>query len=120
MPKNSPSVQKVKSEGRARWSKLTDEDFDAIKTNVVELATRLQARYAIGAEEAMTQAEEFMQAVEGVASDAYGEAVKALDNVAERLDRAVKENAWATVGGALLLGGVIGYLLAADQRRSYW
>ena len=41
------TVDKVKEEARSRWDKLTDEDFDSIKTNVVELATRLQARYGL-------------------------------------------------------------------------
>ena len=44
------TVDKVKEEARSRWDKLTDEDFDSIKTNVVELATRLQARYGLTAE----------------------------------------------------------------------
>ena len=29
------SVDRVKAEARSRWDKLTDEDFDSIKTNVV-------------------------------------------------------------------------------------
>ena len=48
MPTNmKKSVDRVKAEARSRWDKLTDEDFDSIKTNVVELATRLQARYGL-------------------------------------------------------------------------
>lgn len=115
------TVDRVKAEARSRWDKLTDEDFDSIKTNVVELATRLQARYGLTAEEAKHQADEFMETMSGAAADAYGRAVEALDDAAHRVDKVVKDNAWATVGGALLLGGVIGYLLGMEPRRhSRW
>ena len=118
----SKTVDKVKEEARSRWDKLTDEDFDSIKTNVVELATRLQARYGLSAEDAKAQADEFMATVNEAAANAYDRAVVALDDAAHRVDRVVKDNTWATVGGALLLGGVIGYLLAAETtpRRSRW
>lgn len=116
------TVDKVKEEARSRWDKLTDEDFDSIKTNVVELATRLQARYGLSAEDAKAQADEFMTTVNDAAANAYDRAVVALDDAAHRVDQVVKDNTWATVGGALLLGGVIGYLLAAETapRRSRW
>ena len=116
------TVDKMKAEARSRWDKLTDEDFDSIKTNVVELATRLQARYGLTAEEAKQQADEFMVTVNEAAANAYDRAVDALDDAAHRVDRVVKDNTWATVGGALLLGGVIGYLLAIETapRRSRW
>jgi ElaB/YqjD/DUF883 family membrane-anchored ribosome-binding protein len=116
------TVDRVKEEARSRWDKLTDEDFDSIKTNVVELATRLQARYGLSAEEAKQQADEFMTTVNEAAANAYDRAVEALDDAAHRVDRVVKDNAWATVGGALLLGGVIGYLLGMESapRRSRW
>ena len=116
------TVDKVKEEARSRWDKLTDEDFDSIKTNVVELATRLQARYGLSAEEAKQQADEFMVTVNAAAANAYDRAVEALDDAAHRVDRVVKDNTWATVGGALLLGGVIGYLLGMEMtpRRSRW
>ena len=54
------------------------------------------------------------------ANDAYARATVALEDAAQQVDRVVKDNAWATVGGALLLGAVIGYLIGSDQRRSYW
>ena len=116
------TVDKVKEEARSRWDKLTDEDFDSIKTNVVELATRLQARYGLSAEEAKEQADEFMATVNAAAANAYDRAVIALDDAAHRVDRVVKDNTWATVGGALLLGSVIGYLIGMDSspRRSRW
>ena len=116
------TVDKVKEEARSRWDKLTDEDFDSIKTNVVELATRLQARYGLSAEEAKQQADEFMSTVNEVAANAYDRAVEALDDAAHRVDRVVKDNTWATIGGAVLLGGVIGYLLGIESapRRSRW
>ena len=87
-----------------------------------ELATRLQARYGLTAEEAKQQADEFMESVTEVASDAYDRAVEALDDAAHRVDQVVKDNAWATVAGALLLGGVVGYLIGFETRprRSYW
>ena len=116
------TVDKVKEEARSRWDKLTDEDFDSIKTNVVELATRLQARYGLSAEEAKQQADEFMVTVNAAAANAYDRAVEALDDAAHRVDRVVKDNTWATIGGAVLLGGVIGYLLGIESapRRSRW
>ena len=116
------TVDKVKEEARSRWEKLTEEDFDSIKTNVVELATRLQARYGLSAEEAKQQADEFMTTVNEAAANAYDRAVSALDDAAHRVDRVVKDNTWATVAGALLLGGVIGYLLGMESapRRSRW
>jgi len=136
------TADRIKAKARAKWNKLTDDDFDAIKTNVVELATRLQARYGLAADEAKKQAEQFMDEASEAASDAYAKAsdaavvayakasdvagdayaraVDALDGAATRVDQVVKDNAWATVGGALLLGGVIGYLMAVDRRRSYW
>ena len=116
------TVDTVKEEARSRWDKLTDEDFDSIKTNVVELATRLQARYGLSAEEAKQQADEFMSTVNEVAANAYDRAVEALDDAAHRVDRVVKDNTWATIGGAVLLGGVIGYLLGMESapRRSRW
>jgi ElaB/YqjD/DUF883 family membrane-anchored ribosome-binding protein len=116
------TVDKVKAEARSRWDKLTDEDFDSIKTNVVELATRLQARYGLTAEEAKQQADEFMATMNDAAADAYDRAVVALDEAAHRVDRVVKDNTWATVGGALLIGGLVGYLLGAESapRRSRW
>src|ERR1035438_7912714 len=49
------TADKVKAEARSRWDRLTDEDFDSIKTNVIELATRLQARYDLTADEAKKQ-----------------------------------------------------------------
>jgi ElaB/YqjD/DUF883 family membrane-anchored ribosome-binding protein len=115
------SIDRVKAEARSRWDKLTDEDFDSIKTNVVELATRLQARYGLTAEDAKKQADEFMASMNDAASDAYDRAVSALDDAAHRVDQVVKDNAWATVGGALLLGGIIGYLIGVEPRRhSRW
>lgn len=112
-------IDTFKAEARNRWSMLTDEDFDAIKTSVTELAARLQARYGISAEEAQKQAEDFMHDIGNAAIDAYENAIEALDQAAQRVDRTVKENAWATVGGALLLGTVIGFLIGSN-RRSYW
>jgi len=114
------TTEKVKAAARTRWDKLTDDDFDAIKNNVVELATRIQARYGISAEDARRQAQEFMEDASGVAAHAYSRATEALDYAAEKLDRTVKDNAWATVGGALLLGGVIGYLMGQEHRHSRW
>jgi ElaB/YqjD/DUF883 family membrane-anchored ribosome-binding protein len=114
------SVDRIKAEARSRWDKLTDDDFDSIKSNVVELATRLQARYGLTAEDAKQQADEFMATVNDASTDAYERAVEALDDAAHRVDRVVRDNAWATVGGALLLGGVIGYLMGMDSRRSRW
>ena len=116
------TVDKVKEEARSRWDKLTDEDFDSIKTNVVELATRLQARYGLSAEEAKEQADEFMTTVNAAAANAYDRAVEAPDDAAHRVDRVVKDNTWATIGGAVLLGGVIGYLLGMETapRRTRW
>jgi ElaB/YqjD/DUF883 family membrane-anchored ribosome-binding protein len=116
----SYNVDQLKSQAKAKWDKLTDEDFDAIKSNVSELATRLQARYGLSAEDAKKQAEEFMHEAGAAASDAYDRAVAALDDAAAKVDRVVKENAWATVGGALLIGGIIGYLIGTENRRSYW
>ena len=116
------TADRVKAEARSRWEKLTDDDFDSIKSNVVELATRLQARYDLSAEEAKRQADEFMATFNEAAVDAYGRAVEALDDAAHRVDQVVKDNTWATVGGALLLGGVIGYLLGVEtpRRSSRW
>jgi len=132
MATTAKNVDRVKAEARGKWDKLTEEDFDSIKTNVIELATRLQARYGFTAEEAKKEAQEFMESVGAVASDAYGQAkdvahdaygraAEALEVAATRVDRVVKDNAWATVGGALLLGGVIGFLLGVESRpRSRW
>ena len=116
------TVDRVKEEARSRWDKLTEDDFDSIKTNVVELATRLQARYGISAEDAKAQADEFMTTVNDAAANAYDRAVEALDDAAHRVDKVVKDNTWATVGGALLIGGVIGYLLGIEtpRRSSRW
>src|SRR3984957_8557996 len=116
------NVDRVKEEARSRWDKLTEDDFDSIKTNVVELATRLQARYVLSAEEAKQQADEFMTTVNEAAANAYDRAVEALDDAAHRVDKVVKDNTWATVGGALLIGGVIGYLLGIEtpRRSSRW
>jgi ElaB/YqjD/DUF883 family membrane-anchored ribosome-binding protein len=116
------TVDRVKEEARSRWDKLTEDDFDSIKTNVVELATRLQARYGISAEDAKAQADEFMTTVNEAAANAYDRAVEALDDAAHRVDKVVKDNTWATVGGALLIGGVIGYLLGIEtpRRSSRW
>ena len=116
------TADRVKEEARSRWDKLTEDDFDSIKTNVVELATRLQARYGISAEDAKAQADEFMTTVNEAAANAYDRAVEALDDAAQRVDKVVKDNTWATVGGALLIGGVIGYLLGIEtpRRSSRW
>ncbi len=116
----SKTADRIKSEARARWDRLTDDDFDAIKTNVTELATRLQARYNLTAEEAKEQAEEFMGKFNQAASDAYAQATAALDDAARKVDQVVKDNAWATVAGALLLGGIIGYLIGSEQSRYRW
>ncbi len=133
------NVDRVKAQARNKWDKLTDEDFDSIKTNVIELATRLQARYGFTAEEAKKEAQEFMENVGDIASEAYDQAkdaaqtgyghardayhtaADALDDAAARVDRVVKDNTWATVAGAVVLGGVIGYLLGYESRpRSRW
>lgn len=116
------TVDRVKEEARSRWDKLTEDDFDSIKTNVVELATRLQARYGLSAEDAKAQADEFMTTVNEAAANAYDRAVEALDDAAHRVDKVVKDNTWATVGGALLIGGLIGYLLGIEtpRRSSRW
>jgi ElaB/YqjD/DUF883 family membrane-anchored ribosome-binding protein len=116
------TVDRVKEEARSRWDKLTEDDFDSIKANVVELATRLQARYGLSAEDAKAQADEFMTTVNEAAANAYDRAVEALDDAAHRVDKVVKDNTWATVGGALLIGGLIGYLLGIEtpRRSSRW
>ena len=116
----SRTAERIKNEAKAQWDKLTDDDFDAIRGNVVELATRLQARYGITADDARRQAEDFMNKVNDQAADAYARATVALDEAAKRIDKVVKDNAWATVGGAVLLGAVVGYLIGSEQRRSYW
>jgi ElaB/YqjD/DUF883 family membrane-anchored ribosome-binding protein len=116
----STTSETLKLEARKRWDKLTDEDFDAIRTNVAELATRLQARYGISAEEAKAEAEEFAKTLSDKATDAYNRAAVALDEAATKVDQVVKDNAWSTVGAALLLGGVIGYLLGLEHSRSRW
>jgi ElaB/YqjD/DUF883 family membrane-anchored ribosome-binding protein len=116
----SKELGKLKAEARSRWDRLTDEDFDSIKDNVVELATRLQARYDLTAEEAKKEADEFIATVSETTADAYDRAIDALDDAAHRVDRAVRENTWATIAAAALLGGVIGYLTAIEQRRSRW
>lgn len=118
MPKKK--IDSFKVEARSRWPMLTEDDFDAIKTSVSELATRIQARYSISADEAKKQADAFIDDISGAAADAYDNAVEALDRAAHRVDRVVKDNAWATVGSALLLGGVIGFLLGSERRSSYW
>jgi ElaB/YqjD/DUF883 family membrane-anchored ribosome-binding protein len=143
MATTAKNTDRVKAQARSKWDKLTDEDFDSIKSNVIELATRLQARYGITAEEAKKEAQEFMETVGAVASDAYDQAsdavhtgyghardvaqdayhaaADALDEAATRVDRVVKDNTWATVAGAVVLGGVIGYLLGYESRpRSRW
>lgn len=114
------TLSDLKDRAKARWDKLTDDDFDSIRDDVAELATRIQARYGISAEEAKRQADEFVSAASEAASDAYDRAVAALDNAARQVDQVVKANAWATVGSAILLGGVVGYLIGSDQRRSRW
>ncbi len=114
------TVDTLKTEARKRWDRLTEDDFDAIKTNVSELATRLQARYGLSAEDAKKQAEEFANELGDKAGHAYERAVVALDGAGKKVDRVVKDNAWATVAGALLLGGVIGYLIGIEQPRSRW
>ena len=114
------TADRIKAEAKTQWNKLTDDDFDAIKTNVVELATRLQARYGISADEARAQAEEFMNKFNDAAVDAYARATAALNEATKKVDQVVKDNAWATVGGAVLLGAIVGYLIGSEQRRSYW
>jgi ElaB/YqjD/DUF883 family membrane-anchored ribosome-binding protein len=110
------TADRLKSKARAKWQKLTDEDLDAIKDDVVELATRLQARYEITAEEAKKQAEEFVDA----ASDTYDVAIGRLDATVRQVEQAVRRNAWESLGSALLLGIVIGFVIGHDQRRSRW
>jgi uncharacterized protein YjbJ (UPF0337 family) len=85
MPKLSHNAHKVKTQARSRWDKLTEDDFDAIENNALELATRLQARYGIAAEEAQKQAEQFMNSLNNAATDVYSEGKEVLDNVADRV-----------------------------------
>ena len=120
MPAAAKNIDRLKSEAKSKWDKLTDDDFDAIKTSVIELATRLQERYGISADDARKQAEEFMESAGATATDAYDRAATALDIAAQRVDQVVKDNPWATIGGALLVGGVIGYLIGLEPRRSHW
>jgi ElaB/YqjD/DUF883 family membrane-anchored ribosome-binding protein len=100
-----------------KWEKLTDEDLDAIKNDLGELATRLQARYGLSIDEAREQAQQLVQDVSETADDVYRRATAALDDAAHRVDEVVKDNAWATVGGAVLLGAVIGYLIGVESAR---
>ena len=113
-------IDRVREKALTKWDKLTNEDFDAIKTDAAELATRLQARYGITAEDAKRQAEQFMREVGETLSDAYEQALEALDHAADKVDSMVKDNAWMTICGALLVGGVVGYLVGAEQRRYRW
>ncbi len=120
MPSGTKKIDRLREKGLAKWDKLTNEDFDSIKTDAAELATRLQARYGIAAEDAKRQAEQFMDEASEAVSDAYEQALDALDHAADKVDRMVKDNAWMTICGALLVGGVIGYLVGAEQRRRRW
>ena len=116
------SVDHLKNRARTKWDKLTDEDLDAIKNDLGELATRLQARYGFSIDEARDQAQQLVQGVSETADDVYKRATVALDDAAHRVDQVVKDNAWATVGGAVLLGAVIGYLIGSEcaRPRSRW
>jgi ElaB/YqjD/DUF883 family membrane-anchored ribosome-binding protein len=119
MPEGVSTIDRLKEEARARWDKLTDEDLDSIRNDLSSLATRLQARYGMSADEARRQAEEVASAVRENAADAYGRAAAAFEKAAQQADRIVRDNTWATIGAALLVGVVIGYLTGSERRR-YW
>ena len=110
---------------KSKWGQLTDQDVSTILSDAGKLADRLQERYGLALEDAREQATEFLQNASEAATAAYDKAVEAFDDGASRAEGAIKDNALLSLGGALLVGGVIGYLLGADHShnsrpRSRW
>ena len=90
---------------KLRGRQFSEEDFDSIKINVAELATRLQARYGLSAEEAKAQADEFMTTV--------NEAKVALDETPSR--SVSRPRLWLRLGHAAAAGVVLLWLFPV-----YW
>ena len=110
---------------KSKWGQLTDQDVSTILSDAGKLADRLQERYGLALDDAREQATEFLQSASEAATAAYDKAVEAFDDGASRAEGAIKDNALLSLGGALLVGGVIGYLLGADHShhsrpRSRW
>ena len=49
----------VKGKAKAKWGKLTDDDFDVIEGNSEYLAGRIQEKYGVARDEAERQVKEF-------------------------------------------------------------
>ncbi|MFA5630665.1 MAG: CsbD family protein [Porticoccaceae bacterium] len=49
----------VKGKAKAKWGKLTDDDFDVIEGNSEYLAGRIQEKYGIAKDEAERQVKDF-------------------------------------------------------------
>ena len=49
----------VKGKAKAKWGKLTDDDFDVVEGNSEYLAGRIQEKYGIAKDEAERQVKDF-------------------------------------------------------------
>ncbi|BDC49576.1 CsbD family protein [Bryobacterales bacterium F-183] len=52
--------KQLKGAAKAKWGKLTDDDFTVAEGNIEAFAGRLQERYGISKEEAQKQFDEFV------------------------------------------------------------
>jgi uncharacterized protein YjbJ (UPF0337 family) len=56
--------KQYKGQVKAKWGKLTDDDFDRVSGRREELEGKIQERYGIAREEAKRQVDDFLSAAD--------------------------------------------------------
>ena len=108
------SKQKLKS----RWSQLNDLDISDILSDTSKLVQRVQERYDLSLDDAREQVSDFLESVGDAAVEAYDRTSDVVETAAHRVENTIRKNPLATIAGALLVGGMLGYLIGVSDRET--
>jgi ElaB/YqjD/DUF883 family membrane-anchored ribosome-binding protein len=99
---------RIRSDSKRQWNKLTDEDLDQIKDNMEDLVNLVQEKYEYTKDQAQQEVEHFMDTHDG-------KAVQIARRLPGDMDRGVKQHPWAAIATAIGLGLLLGFLFKPSQ-----
>lgn len=96
--------EKIRSESRKHWRKLTDEDLAQVKESAADLVDVVKNRYNYSPERAQQDVEEFLQRYNTKVFDF------AQRHLPSEMVNSIVRNPWAALVTALGLGLILGFL----------